>query len=77
MGENTLHLKRKEQEHLPADSQIDVDLRLHGKRFIFRFDIPDSMGAVSATDIDRQRMLARIMGALDGKFGKIRLRAEL
>lgn len=60
-----------------ADGQIDVELRLHGKRFVFRFDIPDALGAVMVTDVDRQRMLDRVMRALDGHFGKIRLRAEL
>jgi hypothetical protein len=60
-----------------GDSQIDVELRLHGKRFFFRFDIPDAQGCVSATDIDHHRMLARVMSALDGRFGKLRLRAEL
>lgn len=59
------------------DSQIDVDLRLHGKRFIFRFDIPDAQGSVAVTDVDRHRMLARVMDALNGRFGKLRLRAEL
>jgi hypothetical protein len=60
-----------------ADGQIDVELRLHGKRFVFRFDIPDAQGCVSATDIDHHRMLARVMAALDGRFGKLHLRAEL
>lgn len=83
MGEHTLHLKLRPSTNpgLPeanlADSQIDVDLRVHGKRFVFRFDIPDAQGAVPITDIDRQRMLTKVMNALDGKFGKIKLRAEL
>lgn len=60
-----------------SDGQLDVELRLHGKRFFFRFDIPDAQGCVAATDIDHHRMLARVMAALDGRFGKLRLRAEL
>lgn len=75
MGEHTLHLNKRPTEF--TDSQIDVDLRLHGKRFVFRFDIPDVRGTVPVTEIDRQRMLDKVMTALDGKFGKIRLRAEL
>lgn len=82
MSNETLHLNKKRTETTPApsdktDGQLDIELRLHGKRFIFRFDIPDALGTVMATDVDRQRMLARVMDALDGRFGKLRLRAEL
>lgn len=80
MKNATLHLNKEAPAPLPvdkADGQIDVELRLHGKRFIFRFDIPDAQGCVAVTDVDHHRMLARVMDAFNGRFGKLRLRAQL